>query len=214
MRISATDLDAWRYYRDTESASLDALLAQLRHENEPTEAMLAGRAFHRALETCAAGDHTQLQADGYTFDLQLDEELALPAIREVKATRDYRIDGELVTLVGKVDAIDGLRIEDHKLTTHWDAERFLDSYQWRVYLTIFAAAHFRWNVFEGRAVRPRYYRVHAMHQLNTSRYPGLERDVVRELGELARLCRSYRDLSGAPKGAATRYGRAGGHAHP
>ena len=208
MRCAATDLDAWRHYRDTEGASLSALLAQLRRESVPTEAMLAGRAFHRALETCGTGAHGRLAADGYTFDLDLDATLVLPAIREVKATRDYRIDHHRITLVGRVDAIDGRRIDDHKLTTHWDPERFLDSYQWRVYLAVFGASLFRWNVFEARAHGPRRYVVFALHPLEMTRYPELDADLRRELAEYARFYRTHVQMSGPDTSDRARYGRA------
>lgn len=194
LRLSVTDLDAYRYFREHEDADLAAFLAQMRRKGEQTEAMKAGSAFHLALEHAKDGTHATLEAEGYTFELAPEVELAIPAIREIKATKLYRIDGADVTLVGKVDAISGRVIYDHKLTGRFDPERFLGGYQWRAYLDIFGADAFVWNVFEGRAVEGDgpsdkqdapdpgiRYRINQVHDLRAYRYPGLARDLLREI---------------------------------
>lgn len=190
LRISATDIDALRRYRSDEDASLSDLLGQLRRENEPSEAMRAGTALHAALERLGPGDYATLEADGYTFDMP-EGEIALPAIREVKATRDYLVDQCRVTLVGKVDAIHGRRIEDHKFTARYDAERFLGSFQWRIYLEVFGADEFRWNVFEGRKIGQKHYSIHTLHPLGTHRYPGISEDVDQELRRFVEFARAH-----------------------
>lgn len=191
LRVSATDIDAYRRFRGDEEADLADLLAQLRRESVPTPAMEAGTAFHAALESAAPGEHRQLSANGFTFDLDVVGTLDLPPIREMKATRDYAFAGCLVTLVGKVDAAFGRRIDDHKFTGTFDAERFLGSYQWRIYLEVFGADQFRWNVFEGREGEPRRYVIHAMHPLTMHRYPGMAEDVARELGLFVEFARAH-----------------------
>lgn len=183
LRVSVTDIDALRYYLAQEDAELSGLLAQLRREKPPTPAMKAGSALHAALEMCEPGEHGELTADGYVFEMRAEGDIDLPTVREIKATKEYAIDGVTVTLVGKVDAIHGKRIDDHKLTSRYDAERFLSSYQWRCYLDIFDADEFRWNVFEGVPDRndPRRYTIKAIHQLRMHRYPGMGADVEGEL---------------------------------
>lgn len=192
MRLSATDLDAFRRWRDTEDADLGLLLAQLRRELPPSEPMLAGSAFHKALELSPYEDAADtLTANGYRFDMELDATLDLPMIRELKATRELRVDGEPVTLVCVADAVFGRRIDDHKFTGRFDADRFLAGFQWRVNLTVFDADRFRWNVFEGSQVEPGRYRVYAMHQLEAVRYPGMEDDVMREIRDFVSFARVY-----------------------
>lgn len=191
MRVSATNIDAFRRWRDNEDADLDELIAQLRKELPPTEPMLAGSAFHKALEHAEYGEAMVLEADGYRFDLDLDGELDLPAIRELKATREYVIDGEPVTLVCVADTMHGRRVDDHKFTGRFDPERFMAGYQWRVNLEVFEADEFRWNVFEGSPVGDRHYRIHALHTLAMRRYPGMGNDVVRELGEFLDFARIH-----------------------
>lgn len=191
MRVSATELDAFRYYRDSKDAELEPLLAQLRRALPPTEPMLAGRAFHKALELAEPGEVGVFEAEGYRFEIAADVEIDLPNVRELKATRDYLIDGEPVTLVGMVDAIHGQRVDDHKTTSRFDPERFLGGLQWRVYLEVFGADEFRWNVFEWREVEPKTYVVHAFHSLTAYRYPGIAADVERELGLFVDFARQH-----------------------
>ncbi len=191
MRVSATDLDAFRYWRDSEDASLEALVAQLRRELAPTEPMLAGTAFHKALELAPYEELATLQADGYTFDLELDAEIDLPVIRELKATRELVIDGEPVTLVCVADTVDGRKISDHKLTSRFDADRYLAGYQWRVNLLVFDAQEFRWNAFEARSDKPGHYIVHTLHTLTATRYPNLEADVRAELADFLAFARVH-----------------------
>lgn len=195
LRVSATDIDAYRRYRNPPipemEIELDELLAQLRKQEPPTEAMLAGSALHKALEHADAGDHTRLQADGYTFHLNIEGELDLPQTREIKGERVYEVDGCRVTLVGKVDAIHGRRVDDHKFTSRYDAERFMSSYQWRIYLEVFDADEFRWNIFEGGEVEPMVYQVFGFHQLRMHRYPDMGEHVLKEVGEFVAFARMF-----------------------
>lgn len=193
LRVSATDIDAYRRFRDEEYVELADLLAQLRRESPPTEAMMAGTALHTALENAPDGEFEKLEAEGYTFAFAADGEVDIPSVREMKDTREYEIDGCAVTLVGKVDAIHGRRVDDHKFTSRFDPERFLNSYQWRIYLEVFSADEFRWNVFEGRQDRddPKRYAINAIHPLTMHRYPGMAADVERELREFVGFARGF-----------------------
>lgn len=194
IRVSASDVDALRYFlNDEEGDDLAELLARLRHEEPPTDAMRAGTALHTALENSDQGEFGELSAGGYTFSLQFDAEIDIPPIREIKAEREYRISGATVTLVGKVDALHGKRVDDHKLTSRYDAERFLSSYQWRIYLDIFGADEFRWNIFEGREDKddPKRYIVYGFHPLRMYRYPDMAGDIERELARFVDFARQH-----------------------
>lgn len=183
MRISVTDIDQFHWFLNHEDMPLEDLLSRLRREGEETEAMRAGSALHHALEFSTAGNHSVLQANGYTFHMEIDGELDMPEFREIKAEKVYNVNGIPVELVGMVDALHGTRVDDHKTTKRFDAERFFDGYQWRFYLDMFRANQFRWNVFEMREDKKheRTYIVHGFHQPSQWRYPGLEADCQREL---------------------------------
>lgn len=191
LRISASDVDSYRWFRDDDEAELADFLADIRRQSEPTLPMLAGRAFHTALENATQGEFIRLGSDGFTFDFEIDGQIELPDVREHKVTREFIIGDCTVTLVGKVDAIHGLRIDDHKLTTRFDAERFFNSYQWRIYLLLFAADEFRWNIFEARDPKEKHYTIHALHPLRMHRYPNMREDVIRELERYVEFARTH-----------------------
>lgn len=146
--------------------------------DEPSEAMMAGTAFHAAMETATDGEHTTFSAMGYTFHLP-DAEIDIPAIREMRAFKKY---GGL-TVTGKVDGLAGKLVIDHKTTSRVDLDRFLEGYQWRFYLDIFGADAFRWNIFEIKELEPKEYRVSAPQSLTAYRYPGLVDDCARMAAE-------------------------------
>jgi hypothetical protein len=191
LRVSATDIDQLRYFHDTDDMELADLIARLKHLMPSSEAMEAGTALHKALELAEAGDHKGFEADGFTFSFDTEAEIDLPPIREMKATREYLVDDVVVTLVGKVDGIHGKRIDDHKFTAQFDADRYLDTYQWRLYLEVFGADMFRWNIFEARESAPKNYIIRNVHKLVMHRYPGMADDVERELRAFVMFARDH-----------------------
>lgn len=191
LRLSVTDLDQLQWFRAHEDMTLEELLDRFR-KREETEAMRRGTAFHKFLETANDGEFGSVEIDGYKFRFDLDAEVSLPTIRELKATREYRAHGVTVTLVGKLDAMHGKRVDDHKLTGQFQVDRYCDSIQWRCYLAIFDADAFRYNIFEyiedrqtGDLV------VRDYHPLNFYRYPDLEAEVEREVGEFVLFAKQH-----------------------
>jgi hypothetical protein len=191
LRVSASDIDSLRYFRNDEEADFAVFLADLRRENEPSPSMLAGTALHKALELAEPGEVETLKVDGYSFKIEADAEIDLPSIREIKSTMEFVVDDCRVTLVGKVDAIHGTRVVDHKFTTRFDPEKFMESYQWRSYLTVFGADVFNWNVFEARETGPKTYVVHTVHKLTMHRYPGMRDDLLIEIGKFVQFARAH-----------------------
>lgn len=192
LRVSATDIDTLRRFYDEEDADLAELIRRLRHLMPSTEMMDAGTALHKALENAEPGDHSGFTTpEGFTFSFETQAEIDLPVIREMKATREYLFDDVVVTLVGKVDALHGKRIDDHKFTARFDADRYLDSYQWRIYLEVFGADHFRWNIFEAMESAPRNYLIRNVHKLDMHRYPGIGDDVERSLRAFVAFARDH-----------------------
>jgi hypothetical protein len=171
MLARVSNIETFRQWREDEEQTPQDLVERLT-AFEPSEAMLAGTAFHKALEDAQPGAYDTLEALGYTFHLTGDGELALPAVRELRASKHY---GPL-RVSGQVDVIDGLRIEDHKTTSRFDPDRYLAGAQWKFYLDIFGADVFRWTVFEVRQVGPQEYEVKPPQLLEQHRYPGLHED--------------------------------------
>jgi hypothetical protein len=192
MTFRVSEAESFRQWQHDEEAELDALLARLRGQSEASEAMLAGTAFHKALELAAVGDHQKLQALGYTFNVMGNFELAIPTIREVRASKVYQTPVGPITISGQLDTIYGKRVEDHKTTGRFDPERYLEGYQWRLYLDIFKADHFRWNVFEISATDdPMTWDVFAQHTLEQYRYPCMTKDCERLACDLAMFADKY-----------------------
>jgi hypothetical protein len=193
MTFRVSEAESFRQWRNDEDAELEHLLARLRGQTPASPAMEAGTAFHKALETAPTGlTVTALEANGYTFTFAGDFVAELPAIREVRAGKTWMVDGEPITISGQLDCIHGKRIEDHKTTGRFDPERYMDGYQWRLYLSIFGADHFRWNVFEiAEKDHPLEWEVYAQHRLEQYRYPAMEDDCARLAQELARFARVY-----------------------
>jgi hypothetical protein len=164
-------------FEGQDEPSLDDLVRQITVD-EPSEAMMAGTAFHAAIENAAEGDHDTFEADGYVFQLPA-AELALPAIRELRGFKDY---GGL-SVTGKVDCLDGKVVIDHKTTSQPDMERYLEGCQWRFYLDIFDADVFRWHVFQIKEVGHKTYEVRPPQTLEARRYPELGADCARLANE-------------------------------
>lgn len=187
MRVRVSNLESFRSWRDDEAykngwvdtpETVEDLVARI-CDHAPSEPMLAGTAFHYALEHAEVGaEYSTLEAQGFSFLLP-DAELELPLIREVRAEKDY--DGLVVS--GKLDCLEGRRVDDHKTTSRVDLERYLVGYSWRYYLDIFGADTFRWNVFPIKEVARRVYEVSPPQRLEQRRYPGLPADCARLAAE-------------------------------
>lgn len=187
MLARVSSIESFRRWKLDDDMSVDDLVARLT-DFQPTEAMLAGTAFHKALETAGPGEFATLTANGYTFEMP-DAEIALPDVRELRAYGKY---GQLI-VTGQVDCMDGLRIEDHKTTASFRPDGYLEGCQWRFYLDIFGADVFRWNVFEITAVprTDKTYRVKPPHFLEQCRYPGLHDDCMQLAGEFYDFASRY-----------------------
>ena len=94
--------------------------------------------------------------------------------------------------MAKTDGLDGRAVYDQKLTEKWDAEKYLDSLQWRAYLDVFDAHAFTYDVFVGRYDRDdAYVTIADYHSMTFYRYPNLAADVERAVRDLAGVIKDY-----------------------
>ncbi|CRL44463.1 hypothetical protein SGGMMB4_01591 [Sodalis glossinidius str. 'morsitans'] len=194
IRISATNLEAFRRWKANPDAELDEIVNYLLKKTPPTEAMAAGSAFHKVLETASLGELNIEQMDGFTFDFsKMESEIALPATRERKLTRQQMVNGERVTFVGIVDAMDATTIYDHKLTGSLDPENYTDSLQWRCYLDWFSARKFTYNLFSKYqpAANPGTYLIKQFMPISFYAYPNMHRDVMAVAEEFIEFIKEY-----------------------
>lgn len=189
-----SEVESFRQWREDDDADLETLLHRLSGRGGESEAMRAGTAFHKALETAPTGIEVEsMEALGHTFTFDGDFEIGLPSIREVRASKRYPADGGWLTVSGQLDCLFGKRVEDHKTTGRFDPDRYLNGYQWRLYLDIFGADVFRWNVFEIKQddQDPMHWSVFAAHRLEQFRYPALASDCQQLVEDFARFAREH-----------------------
>lgn len=187
IRLSVTDLDGYLYWKKSEDMEFEDLLVRLRGEEPQTEAMGRGKAFHSMFENAAnEGLLTSEIVDGYRFEFDLDASIDLPAIRELKGEIVIPTASGPVTLVGKIDSMYGVTVNDYKLMERFDAERYTDSYQWRCYLMMFGCSRFLYDVFVYRESRDKLV-VYDYHRLPMYAYPAMEADVNRLVSEVAAI---------------------------
>lgn len=190
-------LEAFRQWEQDEDAELDDLLAKLRGDWPESAAMAAGTAFHKALEEAPSGlTADELVALGHRFTFAGDFTLPVTRIRELRGFKQYQVDGQSIIVTGQVDAIEGLRIEDHKTTGRFDPDRYLEGYQWRLYLDIFNCRRFRWNVFEIAELASEdevlAFEVRAQHTLEQFWYAELPLHCMGLVTRFARFVREHR----------------------
>jgi hypothetical protein len=190
LRISVTELDAWRYYCEEDWMTTEVFLSRLRGEDEENDAMRAGTAFHNFLEHAEECEVDEFESEGIKFSIDCDIQVPLPKVREIKTEKDYRIGHTLVTLVGKADAVDGREVFDHKLSKEFNPDRYMDSYQWRAYLTMFDGWRFTYNVFTGKE-KDGTWSVTDFDQLSMYAYDGMEEDVLNAVTELTWFIEKY-----------------------
>jgi hypothetical protein len=190
-----SNVEQFRQWENDDEYEVETLLSRLYGLEEPSEAMQAGTAFHKCLELSQSGlNADRMEHDGYVFTFEGDFTLALPEIRELRAHKVFVVDGEPIAITGQVDGIEGKRIDDHKTTGSFSPDRYLEGYQWRLYLSIFGADMFRWNVFEIANLAddpPKQYRVRNHHTLEQFRYPGMEGDCQALVERFARFVRGH-----------------------
>ena len=178
MRVSVTELAAYRRFRNTDQ-TFEEWLARWKRQIPPTPAMRAGTRFHRFLET-GGRDY----ADRVVF--KLDFTPIQPDVCEVPLSRDFAIGGESVKLVGRLDAIHGKTILDYKLLSRYpEVEKYSGSVQWRSYFVLYPQAErFRYQFFiRDYAADPALVVVRDVRECAFSRYPEVEDDVTALLAD-------------------------------
>lgn len=145
-----------------------------------------GSACHLALETMRTNELSKLdieyQNNTYHLDFELESEIYLPKLKEQwikKSIAGYEI-------IGKVDAIDSLTVYDHKFSGNIDMEKFIDCYQWRLYLLMTGRKRFTYNLFHVDNSHGFDVKIKDFQQLKMVAYPRMQKDcenIVREMAD-------------------------------
>ena len=188
--LRASDLESWRRYVEPEmeewAITQDEFIRSLLRQNEPSDAMRAGTAFHSVLERMNAGDVADtFEQDGFTFRFDCDASVYLPEMREQECEpMIFDTPHGLVSLGGRTDRRDWTEVVDAKLTGSFDAERYGPSMQWPTYLTLTGCKRFRYVCFEQKT-KGAEVTIHAVHELTMWAYPDMKRDVEKRVHQLA-----------------------------
>lgn len=181
LSVRVTALEQFRIWKQDDEMDVGWLLNRLVGKEEPSDSMKAGTAFHSALEQAQECELGSLAFGDYRFDFNCDCTIALPVLRELEIQKQY---GDVI-VTGHVDALNGKEITDYKTTAQFDADRFMESYQWRYYLDMADCDIFKYQVFVLAEFGPMHcYEVRQFHTLTQRRYPRLGEDC-------ARLAREY-----------------------
>lgn len=195
MRLSVTWLDEYRAYLSDDEYTTEMLEERLFGAFKPNPAMLAGTALHAILEKTDGAE--SLQADllagqnGHFFGLDpdLDGELVLGDVSGRENHIVYWLVDD-IRLSGRLDVITADAVYDHKLTSQFNPERYMDSMQWRCYLLMGNRKKFGYQVFVHAGLSSKLIEIKEYHTLQLSAYDGMRDDVISIARGLADFCRS------------------------
>lgn len=190
IHFHVTDLDQLTWYHRIESMTAEDLASRLRREAPANESMLIGTAWHSVLEDPPEKIEF-IEKNGYNFQIDCDAEISLPQIKEIRADKQYDIDGYKVSLSGGCDGITGNTVYDHKLTFKPNPENYFDSYQWRAYLDIFEADKFIYYPYHAKQDDDGLIRIVDVSEMPLYRYPDMETDLKTGIRNLLSFCREY-----------------------
>ena len=172
IRLPATGVDGFRFWRGAETYTTEDYLKRILGA-DASAAMTLGIDFE---------NHLMYQlgfGEGPTINLNGSIKVDRPHAVQMWVSKHYEIGNFRVKVLGKVDAIHGRKVIDWKTTGKGiEADKYLDSYQWRFYLDMLPGYDlFRYEVF--RLSRPSSRGVDVIDQarFDVSRYPGMGVDV-------------------------------------
>lgn len=194
--VRVTNLEQFRIWKEDEDLELGWILTRLLGKEPPSDAMLAGTAFHSAIEQASESELGCLVFGDYRFDVNCDCEIVVPTFKELAIEKQY---GDLL-VTGHVDGLIGKEVVDYKTTGQFDADRYMTSFQWRFYLDILEANRFRYEVFViSDFGPPKCYEVKQHHRLVQNRYPELTRDCEQLTQEYLAFYKQHLEGRDAPK---------------
>lgn len=201
LRASVTHIEAVRKFRTEDWMTYDKLMAQLRGGEEPSAVRDAGTALHSFLETAVPPLEVEnVESEGFRFTFACDLSVPLRTFRELRGSRVYDVGGVELEVRAKVDGLEGAEIDDHKLTgSTFDAENYFESYQWRLYLSIFRVDVLHFNVFTAKEGKTDHdWTIREFNRFTMTRYPELEDDVRYELFRYIDFAKEHLGEDGKP----------------
>ncbi|MBS9780335.1 MAG: hypothetical protein KGV51_06885 [Moraxellaceae bacterium] len=190
-RISVTWLDSYQYFLDSEMTEQE-LYDRFYGAYNPTPAMSAGTALHKLLEN---GANIEQQQGGFNFQLVNELDGTLVIGESWERERKHLVKFNDVDLVGKIDVETPFAIYDHKLTSNYDPEKFMNAWQWRTYLTMRNKNKFVYQIFECFPVKEFMQNVviKGYHSLEMIAYKEMVNEVKDIVNDLDYLINTWRN---------------------
>ena len=198
--VRATQIEAFRRLTETEYGTHDDFVRTISGTVEENEAMRLGTAVHRVLELYNNTDKhpTAYECSGHIID---GESIANAGsfltplwLREVRATKTVDGSPYNVTITGATDVVLGNVIVDHKTTLKAIDDRKIQAYeasmQWRVYLWLFGATDFYFNLLQWREASGVWFLTDREH-IHCTAYEGMEADVMSCLLRMLDYCAEH-----------------------
>ncbi|MGJ8524141.1 hypothetical protein R84981_002859 [Carnimonas sp. R-84981] len=189
-RLSTTTLESYRLFRDGDWMDFDKLKNSL-ETFEETPLMARGTSLHSILEApekyAQGADYV---CNGYRWVGLENVVSAIPnGINEVKIEHIINTPGHgPVMLVAKADMLDGILVREFKTTKQFNAEKYLDSIQWRIYCMAFQSKVCIFTIFQVQGgedwpAPEALCVVKSVHKIECFTYTGMEDDVAELLDE-------------------------------
>lgn len=156
----------------------ELFVGELLKQFEKTPQMKAGTALHKILEDSQYQEElnhsVEISGEVYNFKYQIpsDIEIVLPIFREAKISKSY---GNIV-INGIVDAVNATTVWDHKLTKQIRLEKYMESWQWKIYLYMLGLDRFIYNLFQG-SVYQNFHDIdntNALYDINITKFEALK----------------------------------------
>lgn len=193
MRVSCTTLETYRLWRNPEQEWMPEgqLLDAIRGTFVPTHNVNLGQAFGKVLEDpdryrVPGGFQITVNRETFEFGRDVMEPcvalIDYRGIFEAKAVQSY--DG--VDVASKADHLVGAALSEFKTTLgSFDAERYMDSYQWRFMADAFKPLSITYQVFRLAEATTGVISLRGIETLPLYPYPALHEDCAALVREFA-----------------------------
>lgn len=180
IRVYPSAMDGFQYYCDKEGKDEKGLQSYVKSlvTYKTSPAMERGTKFHSAMENLALTGNWESE-----FSWEIEVEIPRPQHVEKRrvASRKSHYHDRTLVLSGIIDAIRGDTITDYKTTEKTiKLEKYIDSWQWRAYLTMVPECErFRYDIFrlQQRPARSGNWSVTEHAKVDLQRYDGMEDEV-------------------------------------
>lgn len=208
-RISTTAVESYRLFKNEDWFDFEKIKADLSKKSEQTDLMLRGSSLHEILE-CPPENRMMrfgsYSATGAPIYRHLNHSWSMADIDGIELTDEGKNEIKVehfiefpkfnVLLVAKVDKLNGYEITDYKTTeSAFDADKYMDSIQWKIYCLIFGAKRFIYRIFE---LSPFYlnrnsglidfWQIKDEHILECVPYLGMENEIRETIQDFVYFC--------------------------